>query len=369
MRPARNLWTFAPRFCALVWFVFGAAAERAAAEPRLPDLIAWANPSATQSRCYMYCGVMNTQLIPNKVLYQFIGALPNAGVGPLEIREVTHPNNVQDVYQRIYQTQGPTTEVLIGSFPNAASIPPRHLFLPGIAQYNLRAVLAGNGVGRIVSSNDKTSMAVVDSTTYDSTLAGYDSDRAYGSVSAAILGISIGWADVYPTSLPGQWVEATGLPDGQYWLEVIADPYNRIEELNETNNTTRILVNLVVPEPQILPGDYNGDDRVDAADYVAWRNTIGQNLPQGTGADGNGDGTIGPADYDLWRTKFGSRAESSGASTPAVPEPASIVPATIGFWLLLARARFRLFGWNASSRELTRSLAHHYSAPIGMLRR
>jgi hypothetical protein len=319
---AAGLWMLRVRACALVpALLLSAAAERVAAAPLLPDLFAWEH----ETRCYMHCGSMNTQLIPNKVLYQFVGALPNAGAGPLEVREVTHPNNVQDVYQRIYHTDGPLTEVLIGSFPNAASIPPRHLFLPGIAQYNLRTVLPGNGVGPIVSSNDKTSMAVVDSSSYNTSLPGAPSSRVYDSVSDPILGISIGWADVYTTSLPGQWVEATGLPDGQYWLEVIADPYNRIQELNETNNTTRIKVDLVVPQPQILPGDYNGDDSVDAADYVVWRKTLGQNVPQGTRADGDGNGSIGPADYTVWRANFGSARPGPESSTSNVPEPASVI--------------------------------------------
>ncbi|HJQ78900.1 MAG TPA: lysyl oxidase family protein [Lacipirellulaceae bacterium] len=324
--------------CALApALLLSAAGGRVAAAPLLPDLFAWEH----ESRCYMHCGNMNTQLIPNKVLYQFVGALPNSGAGPLEVREVTHPNNVQDVYQRIYQTAGPVNEVLIGSFPNAASIPPRHLFLPGIAQYNLRTVLPGDGVGPIVSSNDKTSMAVVDSSSYNTSLPGAPSSRVYDSVSDPILGISIGWADVYTTSLPGQWVEATGLADGAYWLEVIADPYNRIQELNETNNTTRIKVNLVVPEPQILPGDYNDDDSVDAADYVVWRKTLGQIVPQGRRADGNADGTIGPADYTVWRANFGITRAGDGSATSNVPEPATLTLVMTVCGLLLSRSAAR----------------------------
>jgi hypothetical protein len=290
----------------------------------------------------MYCGFMDTELIDNKVVYRFTGALPNIGEGPLEIREVTHPNNVQDVYQRIFDSDGSSTERLVGSFADAASIPPRHLFLPGIAQYNLRTVTAGNGLGPVVASNDKTSMAVVDSAVYDSSLPNYDPTRPYRSVSAEILGISVGWADVYPTNLPGQWVEATGLPDGQYWLEVIADPYDRIVELNDENNTTRILVNLVVPEPQILPGDYTGDDRVDAADYVVWRKTLGANVAElGTGADGNGDGRINQPDYSVWQAKFGNSTSGSALVTPAVPEPSSAIPSAIALGLILVRTRYQ----------------------------
>ena len=182
-------------------------------------------------------------------------------------------------------------------------------------------------------------MAVVDSRAYDNTLPGAPPVGVYNNVALPILGISIGYADVYGVNLPGQWVDLTGLPSGQYWLEVIADPYDRIEESNETNNTTRILVDLVIPDPLIHPGDYNDDGTVDAADYVVWRNTLGQTVPNygqsnaalGTGADGDGDGVITDADYDVWRARFGETA--SGASLPAagVPEPGSLAMAACRF--------------------------------------
>ncbi len=85
------------------------------------------------------------------------------------------------------------------------------------------------------------------------------------------------------------------------------------------------LVQLVVAN--FLPGDYNQNGTVDAADYVLWRNTLGQEVWPFNGADGNGDGIIDSGDYDVWTTHFGQTAGSgSGAATnAAVPEPASIV--------------------------------------------
>ena len=81
----------------------------------------------------------------------------------------------------------------------------------------------------------------------------------------------------------------------------------------------------VIPLPG-LPGDYNGNGTVDAADYVLWRNTLGQNVAAGSGADGSGNGTIGNEDYTYWRTRFGNVA-GSGASVNGfaaqVPEPTS----------------------------------------------
>jgi hypothetical protein len=75
-----------------------------------------------------------------------------------------------------------------------------------------------------------------------------------------------------------------------------------------------------------LTGDYNLNGAVDAADYVLWRDTLGQNVSAGTGADGNADGTINDEDYAVWRSHFGEPASASLASAAAssdiaVPEP------------------------------------------------
>lgn len=70
-----------------------------------------------------------------------------------------------------------------------------------------------------------------------------------------------------------------------------------------------------------LPGDYNGDGTVNAADYTVWRD------------GGSPDST--QAGYDLWKANFGNSGAGGGA---AVPEPASIVCALLA---LVAVLRFR----------------------------
>jgi hypothetical protein len=316
----------------------------AVGEPQLPDLIAW----ASETNCHMYCGTVDPALVPGETVFRFRGALPNIGPGRLEVREVTHPNGVQDVYQRIYDDNDQLDhERLIGSFPGADSVPPRHLWLPGIAQYNLRAVLPENGVGDIVASQDKISMAVVDSAPYNKSLPGAPQSAVYNSVSASILGISIGWADVYGTGLPGQWIPVTHLASGQYWLEVVVDPYDQIEESDEANNVTQILVNLTIPAPTRLAGDYNTDGIVDAADYTVWRNTLGQNDigDMGEDADGDASGTIRQADYDIWKAHYGDTMSGVGnggladVSPIAVPEPSATALLFVAFVTFVACRR------------------------------
>jgi hypothetical protein len=79
--------------------------------------------------------------------------------------------------------------------------------------------------------------------------------------------------------------------------------------------------NLVVSGP--IPGDFNNDNVVDAADYVFWRKN---------GLDANS--------YDLWRVHFGQMASGNalltGPSQFVVPEPKS---AMLSFMILIALRR------------------------------
>jgi hypothetical protein len=78
-----------------------------------------------------------------------------------------------------------------------------------------------------------------------------------------------------------------------------------------------------------LPGDYNGDGTVDAADYVVWRKN---NINGGSG-------------YNTWRANFGATAAGAAAvarstSAAAVPEPATGALALLGVGsILLLRRR------------------------------
>ena len=98
----------------------------------------------------------------------------------------------------------------------------------------------------------------------------------------------------------------------------------------------------VIALPVNLPGDYNADGTVDAADYVVFRKHEGTTMALPNDPIG---GTIGPAQYAQWTAHFGQSAGSGGsvstAASLAVPEPASVilVPFPALCFVILSRNR------------------------------
>jgi hypothetical protein len=67
------------------------------------------------------------------------------------------------------------------------------------------------------------------------------------------LGTSPGWADIYPSSYPDNWIDVTGL-SGCFAVVHRVDPDHHILESNESNNTSSTIVRLPYkPGPQRCP--------------------------------------------------------------------------------------------------------------------
>ena len=64
---------------------------------------------------------------------------------------------------------------------------------------------------------------------------------------------------------------------------------------------------------QLLPGDYNADGEVDAADYATWKTNFGATAGAGLAADGSGNNIVDAADYTVWRNHFGNSVHNAGA--------------------------------------------------------
>ncbi len=197
------------------------------AVPLLPDVFPWAD----QSRGYLYDWIVQGDLL------RFTTAFANQGEGHLELRGGAIVGGQQEVWQRIFYSDGTHQDRLAGHFTYHAGH--GHIHFDGYAIHKLRQVTAGNGVGDVVATGGKISFCLIDITKYNPN-AGPSRYNSCGQIQ----GVSAGWSDVYSRNLADQWINIATVPDGQYWLEVTIDPDNLLLEADPDNNTARIMVNI-----------------------------------------------------------------------------------------------------------------------------
>jgi T5SS/PEP-CTERM-associated repeat protein len=89
-----------------------------------------------------------------------------------------------------------------------------------------------------------------------------------------------------------------------------------------------------------IPGDYNEDGAVNAADYTVWRNNLGSVTVL---ANDDTPG-VGPDDYTRWKNNFGQTAGSgSGANANVpVPEPTTLALVILGAIASITARRARV---------------------------
>jgi len=68
-------------------------------------------------------------------------------------------------------------------------------------------------------------------------------------------------------------------------------------------------------QPNPLPGDYNFDGKVSAADYTTWRNTL--DSTNDLRADGDENGQITQNDYQVWKDNYGNTLPPPGTAATA----------------------------------------------------
>lgn len=182
-----------------------------------------------------------------RVLLRLATATANAGTGPVHLVGLYPPlpDGDQLVNQRIFRSDGSSWEREAGQFEFHPTH--RHVHFGDWAVYRLREYLEGGEVGAIVAEGGKTSFCLLDTLVHDWTLPGTPLARVYTRCGGEEQGISVGWGDLYAKNLYGQNIDAAGVPQGTYWLEVEVDPENQILESDEDNNLTRIPVEIGEP--------------------------------------------------------------------------------------------------------------------------
>ncbi len=132
-----------------------------------------------------------------------------------------------------------------------------HWHLDAFAQY----ALAEEPSGAVVARASKVSFCLLDTVRSFPTRPGSPPAGYYGGCTVkSAQGISVGWSDVYDSTLPGQSLNVSGLPEGAYCLGVTADPRNRLTEAREENNVRWRRLRLRRDSASPLPGPCRNEE-------------------------------------------------------------------------------------------------------------
>jgi hypothetical protein len=181
----------------------------------------------------------------NHYIVRFGNIVENVGQGPFELHGTPHfpYDGLFDATQWIYDTNGGFVMKPVGTFAFHPSH--NHFHFDGFARYELwrrrdydRAAPTFT-TGHPLYTSPKVSFCILDLMHVDP--ASGPPTAFYQTCSPAMEGISQGWADIYDSTLPEQWVDVgqRPLPDGQYVLRSIADPYNLVYESPDKADPSR----------------------------------------------------------------------------------------------------------------------------------
>ena len=184
----------------------------------------------------------------------------NAGPGPYEIRAYPESEAPTDAYQTIYRSDGRYALEKVGDarFSSAHG----HVHIRGLDEAGLWTIQSDGSPGRLVGKLPEKGMCTLDllnpsfGTPADAP-ARYvypgtcdaegnidPNDPLYPGEQYFRMGISSGWADIYPWFIPDQYIDITNVRDGRYLLVYRVNVAGSVIEGDRNNNTSSACVEL-----------------------------------------------------------------------------------------------------------------------------
>ncbi len=124
-----------------------------------------------------------------------------------------------------------------------------HRHMHGYAAYELRRL-----DGTLATTGTKQGFCLLDN------LRVHAAGRASPTYHCDFQGLSSGWGDIYARTVDGQWVDVTGLPEGDYVLSVTINAEGTLPELLDVHpNTVEVAVRLPDPSMPVNSDDDHGN--------------------------------------------------------------------------------------------------------------
>ncbi|HYH50123.1 MAG TPA: lysyl oxidase family protein, partial [Acidimicrobiia bacterium] len=191
---------------------------------------------------------------------RFDQVIANTGEGPFELRyRMEGVATEQQLRQRIYASDGTFEEFTVDTYEFHATH--AHFHYKNFGQAFLYRLHADGRMEKVRESK-KNGFCMID---VENSRFGVDSDgvpykgeapRTYSFPRCnapterdehgtyMVNGISPGWADVYNWFLADQYIEISGVPDGVYVIETVANPIRTVHETTYDDNVARATIRL-----------------------------------------------------------------------------------------------------------------------------
>ena len=191
-------------------------------------------------------------------LLRFSMTVVNVGTGAFEVN-ATHADSgatTWSVAQRVYDDAGNSHDVTASTQLVFGGDGHNHWHIRDLESAQL--IRLDNGVK--VGTSAKRGFCFWDNVAFRTSLPGASPNWLYGPAGCGTttstqvdMGLSVGWGDVYPSSLPDQNIDITGLTPGRYRLQVTADTSGQFLESNDTDNFTYLDLQIKANgQPRIL---------------------------------------------------------------------------------------------------------------------
>jgi hypothetical protein len=117
-------------------------------------------------------------------------------------------------------------------------------------------------------------------------------------------------------------------------------PQQQVVQTENSSAGLESYLDFAVTRTEFLPGDFNHDGSVTMLDYSSWRDDYGES-GMGIWTDGNCNGKVDAADYVIWRNGFIAAASSQFDPSVSVPEPSAAIFSVASCCALLGISRRR----------------------------
>ena len=172
-------------------------------------------------------------------LLRFDSIVVNVGEGPFEVHGQRAAGTSVDMttQQRVFDSTGVHRDIPTDAIMYFGGDGHNHWHVRDLEDFELTRV----DNGKLVGTGAKHGFCFFDNYRYGSSDPAFytrSSGSCGGGPSATqtMMGLSVGWGDIYRRTLPDQYIDVTGLTSGRYRLRTTADADNWFLESNNSNN-------------------------------------------------------------------------------------------------------------------------------------